>query len=165
MSFLASCLTDHRLSIVRYFFAGVAVSLGYTFTVIIFVEQLRWFGPAWASAVSFLLWTPVSYFVHRDFTFRFDRGHRAASVKYFVSFVLRFVASASVIVVAIDYLHFHYLVGALTNWIVLPMINYFVLRFWVFAMPPLGDAKIHALESSCPAIDRSARIRRHAERE
>jgi putative flippase GtrA len=135
MSFLASCLADHRLSIVRYFFAGVAVSLGYTITVVILVEQLKWFGPSGASAVSFLLWTPVSYFAHRNFTFRFGHAQGAAMIKYFVSFVLRLAASALVIVVAIDYLDMHYVVGVLMNWIVLPMINYFVLKLWVFAAP------------------------------
>jgi putative flippase GtrA len=163
MSFFVGLTTDPRFSIVRYFFAGVAVSLGYTFTIIILVEQLRWCGPAWASAISFLLWTPVSYFAHREFTFRFDHRHRAAATKYFVSFLLRLGASALVVVVAIDYLHLHYLVGVLMNWIVLPLINYFVLRFWVFAVPQLDDVKIHALEAPRPAIDRSGRIRHHAD--
>jgi putative flippase GtrA len=153
-SILARLRTDPRFSIVRYFFAGVAVSLGYTLTVIVLVEQLKWFGPVWASAIGFVLWTPASYFAHREFTFRFDREHRGAVIKYSVSFLLRLAGSALVVIGAIEYLHLHYVVGVLMNSIVLPLINYFVLKFWVFAAPVLDRVSIQPVES--PGVDCAA---------
>lgn len=148
MSLLARLSSHHlsfvsrHLSFVRYAVAGVAISVGYTLTVFVLVEKAGWPGPASASAISFVLWTPVSYFVHRDFTFRFAHRYRSAGIKYLVSFFLRLAASALVVAVAIDYFQLHYLVGALMNWIVLPMINYFVLKLWVFTAPELNEPQV-----------------------
>jgi putative flippase GtrA len=111
--------------------AGVAVSLGYTVTVILLV-WLGWLTPPIASAVSFALWTPVSYYAHRDFTFRFEGANAAAIVKFTVAFVLKFIASAGVVYVAMEYFGAHYLFGVLMNWVIGPVINYLVLHFWVF---------------------------------
>jgi putative flippase GtrA len=163
MKFLIRLLNDDRSSILRYFLAGVAVSLGYTITVIVFVEWLKWFGPTWASTVSFLLWTPISYVAHREFTFRFDHQHRAALLKYAISYLLRLLASALVVVTAVDYLHLHYVVGVLMNWIVLPMIGYFVLKLWVFAVPDSSEAPLRS-EVSSIASEPAVRMRRHADR-
>lgn len=125
------------LSVVRYFVAGVAISLGYTVTVVIVVEW-NWLQPAVASATSFLLWTPVSYIVHRDFTFQFDAAHPAVALKFVVVFLLKFAASALVVAAAIV-LDFHYIVGVLMNWLVLPLITYFALRLWVFPKHVAGS--------------------------
>jgi putative flippase GtrA len=131
MQLLSGIRHHANYRIVRYLFAGVAVSLGYTFTVLLLVEWSGLLRPAWASAASFVLWTPISYVAHRDFTFRFDGAHRSAATKYLVAFLLRFAASA-LVVAGIEYLSFHYLLGVLLNWAVLPLINYVVLSFWVF---------------------------------
>lgn len=130
MSLLTNLMTIYRLKIVRYFIAGVATSLGYTITVVIMVEW-GWLQPAAASAASFLLWTPVSYIAHRDFTFCFDGANPAAGLKFVVMFLLKFAASGLVVAAAIV-LNFHYIVGVLMNWVVLPLITYFVLKLWVF---------------------------------
>lgn len=135
MRLLSLFLLSERLSLLRYFVAGVAVSLGYTVTVVAIVEWAKWTGPEAASAISFVLWTPASYLAHRQFTFRFTDAHGLPLIKYFVSFLLRLAASAAVVIIAINYFHLHYIVGVLMNWIVLPTLNYFVLKLWVFAIP------------------------------
>jgi len=59
-----------RFSLARYLIAGVAVSIGYTVTIVALVSWFAWTGPEAANVISLILWTIVSYFVHRDFTFR-----------------------------------------------------------------------------------------------
>jgi len=56
-----------RFSLACYLIAGVAVSIGYTVAL---VSWFAWTGPEAANVISLILWTIVSYFVHRDFTFR-----------------------------------------------------------------------------------------------
>ena len=48
-----------------------------------------------------------------------------------MTFLLKFAASGLVVAAAVV-LNFHYIVGVLMNWVVLPLITYFVLKIWVF---------------------------------
>ena len=129
---LARFRTGDRFRLPRYIVSGVAVSTGYTVTVLALVDLLHWLTPVAASTVSFIVWTPVSYAVHRDFTFRFDGQAWAAAAKFAVTFVIRLLASAYVVHVATAQFELHYLAGVLLNWIVLPLINYLALSLWVF---------------------------------
>ena len=129
---LARFRTGDEFRLLRYIVSGVAVSTGYTVTVLALVDLLHWLNPVAASTVSFIVWTPVSYAVHRDFTFRF-RGHEwAAAAKFVVTFIARLLASAYVVYAATALFELHYLAGVLLNWIVLPLVNYLALSLWVF---------------------------------
>jgi putative flippase GtrA len=122
---------NRRLTFFRYAIVGVAVSTGYTVNVILFVEFLGWGNPEFASALSFLIWTPISYLGHRDFTFLFAGDPVSSAIKFAVAFVARLAVSSYTVHVATLF-GMHYLVGVLANWIVLPAISYFVLDLWVF---------------------------------
>jgi putative flippase GtrA len=127
---------DARLTLARYVLAGVGVSFGYTVTVIALMEVFGWRSPAMANVVSFLLWTLPSYFVHRDFTFRFDGEHRGPAAKYALTFCARLLTSVVVVSAATNYFHLHYIVGVLTNWIALPLVAYSIMKVWIFRETP-----------------------------
>jgi putative flippase GtrA len=129
-----------RLQLARYACSGVAISAGYTATVVLLVELCGWRMPALASAVSFLIWTPVSYLVHRNFTFRFAGDQTAASIKFALAFFVRLAASAYTVHLATETFGSSYLVGVLTNWFVLPLINYAVMDLWVFRSKAVAAA-------------------------
>jgi putative flippase GtrA len=133
---------SQRLKLARYALAGIAISMGYTLTVILLVEGLSWMSPALASAVSFALWTPVSYLVHRDFTFLFAvaAGQLAAIVKFTISFFVRLGTAAYTVQLMSGFFGSHYLVGVFANWIVLPLISYLIMDWWVFRSPPESAA-------------------------
>ncbi len=111
---------DPRLKLLRYAAAGVAVSAGYTLTVILLVDGLGWIEPVSASALSFVIWTPISYVVHRDFSFLFTGRQAAAVLKFLIAFVVRLAAAAYTVHLATAVFGQSYLVGVLANWIVLP---------------------------------------------
>lgn len=123
---------SERLELLRFAVAGVGVSLGYTITVVLLVELRGWQSPAAANLLSFLLWTPISYFVHRDFTFRFGGRSRSAALKFFATFIAKLLASVIVVGLATRAFGAHYIFGVLANWVVLPLISYLVLKVWVF---------------------------------
>lgn len=123
---------DPRLRLCRYAAIGVVISLGYTLNVIFFVEVVKWKQPALASAVCFVIWTPISYWAHRDFTFLFAGPRLSSAAKFTVTFLGRLAASAYTVYAANTVLGMHYLVGVLANWIVLPLLSYLVLKLWVF---------------------------------
>jgi putative flippase GtrA len=126
----ALVLRSPRMKLLRYAVSGVLISIGYSISAIAFVDW-HWLGPAMASAVSFVLWTPISYYVHRDFTFLFEGEQIPAMAKFVASFVVRLIASAYTVQIAAT-LGLSYIVGLLANWLVLPLLNYVILHFWVF---------------------------------
>jgi putative flippase GtrA len=123
-----------QLKLARYALAGAAVSAGYTLTVILLVDGLGWMQPELASAASFALWTPISYWVHRDFTFLYavSGGQVAAIIKFVISFLFRLALAAYTVHLATTLFGSPYLVGVLANWVILPLVSYLVLDLWVF---------------------------------
>jgi len=130
-----------QLRLMRYLVSGVAISTAYTVTVLLLVSTFQVMGPVPASTLSFLIWTPISYAVHRDFTFRYEGSQQAAVVKFLITFVARLGASAYVVYFSTQVMGWNYLVGVFGNWVVLPLINYIVLTLWVFAMPTSSDRR------------------------
>jgi putative flippase GtrA len=118
--------------VLRYFGAGLLVSLGYTITVVLMVEVFGWSNPSIANAVSFILWTPVSYFAHKMFTFRDSQNTAESAVKFFVIFLAKLATSVLVIEATTRFLSHHYFVGLLLNWVVIPLVTFVLLKFWVF---------------------------------
>jgi putative flippase GtrA len=132
---------DGRFKIVRYALFGSAVSIGYTLSVVVFVELLGWRNPEFASALSFVIWTPISYIGHRDFTFLFTGHHARSAVKFAAAFIARLAASAYTVHIA-TMLGMHYLTGVIANWVVLPLISYLILDLWVFRRRPPAPGAI-----------------------
>lgn len=132
-------LESRFFKIARHAIFGSAISIGYTINVVVFVELLRWPSPELASALSFIIWTPISYVVHRDLTF-LVAGHRLASfLRFLAAFVVRLVASAYTVHLAAIF-GLNYMVGVIANWTVLPLISYFILDLWVFRPPSVAAA-------------------------
>lgn len=121
-----------RFSLIRYFVAGVAVSLGYTFTIVALVDWLNFVSAEVANVVSLILWTIISYVVHREFTFRFEGAYGGSAARFIFVFVLKLIASVVVIALITRYYQSSYLIGVLVNWVVLPLISYVALKLWVF---------------------------------
>src|ERR1700676_4600758 len=122
---------DPRMKLCRYAVIGVAVSIGYTLNVIFFVEVAKWKDPALVSAVCFVIWTPISYWAHRDFTFMFSGPRLSSAAKFTITFLGRLAASAYNVYIATAVFGMHYLVGVMANWAVLPLISYLILKLWV----------------------------------
>lgn len=123
--------SDH-FRLIRYLGAGVAVSLGYSLTIVALVDWVALLGPEAANVVSLILWTIISYLVHREFTFRFDGNYRGSAARFIFIFVLKLLASVAVIAVTIRYYKSSYLIGVFLNWVVMPLISYVAMKLWVF---------------------------------
>lgn len=120
------------MKLLRYAIAGVAISLGYTLTVIVLVEYVGWRNPSAANAVSFLFWTPASYLIHREFTFRFDGPALGPAMKFAATTLIKLLMSIAVVEAATRAFGAHYIFGVLANWIVLPLVAFVIMKLWVF---------------------------------
>ena len=131
-----------RFRLARYLIAGVVVSIGYTVTIVALVSWLAWAGPEAANVISLILWTIVSYFVHRDFTFRYKGAYSDSLVRFIFVFALKLVASLLVIAGITKYAEGPYLIGVVVNWLVLPMVSYVALKLWVFQQRLIHRARL-----------------------
>jgi len=106
------------------------------------VALVAWAGllsPEAANVVSFILWTLISYVVHREFTFRFDGDYGGPAARFMFIFILKLFASVAVIWLITRCFQSSYLIGVLLNWVVTPLISYLAMKLWVFqrALPHL----------------------------
>jgi len=154
-----SITRSDRFRLMRYFVAGVAVSLGYTFTIMALVDWLRFVSAEAANVISLILWTIISYIVHREFTFRFDGGYSGSAARFIFVFMLKLLASVVVIALTTRYYQSSYLIGVLVNWVVLPLISYVAMKLWVFErshpIEPFNLKKTHLREPTAPPSKRS----------
>jgi putative flippase GtrA len=132
-----------QLRLTRYFVAGVGVSIGYTLTVVALVHWLSFVSAEVANAASLILWTIISYVVHREWTFRFDGGYGRSAARFIFIFVAKLVASIAVIALITRYYQSSYLIGVVVNWVVLPLISYVGMKLWVFR-PHVSSAELRA---------------------
>lgn len=135
---------DDRLRLFRYFVAGTAISLGYTFTIIALVDWLGFVTAEIANVISLVLWTIVSYVIHREFTFRFDGEYGGSAARFIFVFAAKLIASIGCIAIITRYYQSSYLIGVIVNWVVLPMISYLALKLWVF-QSVLKTSRIHLM--------------------
>jgi putative flippase GtrA len=126
-------MRSNRFRLIRYFVAGLAVSIGYTFTIAALVDWLSLVSAEAANAISLIIWTLISYVVHREFTFRFDGSYGGTVARFIFVFALKFIASIIVIALVTRHYQSSYLVGVAVNWVVLPLVSYFAMKLWVFA--------------------------------
>jgi putative flippase GtrA len=128
----------------RYFVAGTAISLGYTFTIVALVDWLAFVTAEIANVISLILWTIVSYVIHREFTFRFDGEYGGSAARFIFVFTAKLIASIGCIAIITRYYQSSYLIGVIVNWVVLPMISYLALKLWVF-QSVLKTSRIHLM--------------------
>jgi putative flippase GtrA len=132
-----------QFRLIRYLVGGVAVSLGYSLTIVALVDWAVLLGPEAASVLSLILWTIISYVIHREFTFRFDGTYRGSVARFILIFLLKLLASIAVIAVITRYYQSSYLIGVFLNWVAMPLISYVAMKLWVFQRA-LNQPRWHA---------------------
>lgn len=133
-------IQSNRFRLVRYGIAGVAVSLGYTFTMVALVSWTGMLGPGAANVMSVILWTIISYTAHREFTFQFNGEYGGSGARFIFVSVLKLGVSVAVITTITRYYEAWYLIGVAINWVALPLVSYIALKLWVFRRNPTGEA-------------------------
>jgi putative flippase GtrA len=142
---VGTAVRSDRFRLVRYAIAGTAVSLGYTFTIVALVSWWSVLSPQAANVVSLILWTIISYFAHREFTFRFAGEYAGSAARFIFVSLLRLGASIAVVAVVTRYYQSSYLIGVLINWVILPLVSYIALKLWAFRWGPVESAPVRVV--------------------
>lgn len=119
---------------------GTALHFG---LLVAFVE---WFGwpPVLSSVIGFLIVLAISYVLNKSWTFRQrDEPARIGQMlKYAAVSGLGLLLNAAIMHIAVDRLHWHYMVGQCAVVAIVPASNYALNRWWTFR-PGSGGAGAH----------------------
>ncbi|MDH3768897.1 MAG: GtrA family protein [Gammaproteobacteria bacterium] len=119
-------------SLIRYLLVGGALTVTYILLTIAIIELLQW--PALLSSISaFALNLPISYLGHRYGTFQAEGSHRLQARRFTLAMTVSFTVSTISIVVIVNVMSKHYALALLATAVLVPMINFVVLKQWVFA--------------------------------
>ena len=142
MSVLLTLPTRSSLHlIVRFGLTGVTTTLVYFFLTNAFVLLLR-MPPVVASVCAYLLSIGISYLLQSRFTFRVNNDSVDQVVRFAVTSLAGLAASWCVMAFVVAVLEWPYLTGALAVCVLVPAINFFVFRGWVFAMREGRDSNV-----------------------
>jgi len=146
LSVLLTLLTPTPLYlVVRFGLTGVTTTLVYFFLTNTFVLLLR-MAPAAASVCAYLLSIGISYLLQSRFTFRVNSDSVDQVVRFVVTSLAGLAVSWGVMAFTVAVLEWPYLSGALLVCVLIPAMNFFVFRSWVFAMREGRNSNVAAGE-------------------
>lgn len=87
--------------------------------------------PTLASAISFMSAFVVNYRGNRDLVFR-AKASNGALVRYSILVVVNLGLSAGGVALGTEVLHFHPMVSKIVTMVIVAVINFVVMRTWVF---------------------------------
>jgi putative flippase GtrA len=120
----------HR--IVRFGLAGAVATLAY-FLITNVLVLLANMPPVTASVCAYLLSLGISYILQSRFTFKINTDSPNQVARFVITSLAGLLVSWCVMAIAVDVLSWSYFVGTAVICVLIPLVNYFVFRGWVFA--------------------------------
>lgn len=117
--------------ILRFGVVGGAATASYALMVWLLVDQLDW--PAMqASMVGYMVSLPVSYAGQRRITFRSRGAHRVQIPKFMVLSLTSLLGTTGGMFLMHEMYQWHYLFGIGLAVVAVPVLNFLVMRSWIF---------------------------------
>lgn len=123
-------MKELSLRFIKYSLVGCICTLIYFLSVFLFVEIFDK-EPVFASAISFVIMTVISFFLNKRFTFggdfSYDKLLRFLAVAA-IGFTLNFV----IMYLIVNVFSLHYAIGEIATTLVIPVINFILNNYWTF---------------------------------
>ena len=126
-------MIEYLRHLVRFSITGLVTAMSY-FTISFLFVAFLYMRPSFAGLVSFILVLPLNYILHKIWSFRSSRLHRAALPRFIFVVVMGLVINSSVIEVLTQHTTLYFLVTQFIAVLVVIAWNYIMLRFLVFPM-------------------------------
>lgn len=120
------------LRIMRYGFAGVAVSILYSLAVIACVHLFAPLSPTIASVIAYVVVVPLAYIAHGRISFSDRPYDNFQPLRFAVSTTASFIIAIGGMYYITEIAGRSYLLGIAWNWLMIPVMNFLVYMFWVF---------------------------------
>ncbi len=130
-------LAQGRFSeVLRFGIVGVTATLVHFTVLTLAVERLGAI-PALANGSAFIVAVCVTYLGQSLWVFRGHAGRSSAQLMRFaVSLLIGFVANVSVMAMTTQLLGLSYQIGFLLSCVAVPVLSFFINKFWVFRSIP-----------------------------
>ncbi|MBR0806190.1 GtrA family protein [Bradyrhizobium japonicum] len=117
--------------ILRFGLTGVTTTLVYFVLTNAFVlsSMMR---PVVSSVCAYVISVAISYLMQSRFTFQVDGDSLDQVARFVVMSLTGLVVSWCVMALTVDLLHWPYLTGAIGVCVIIPVLNFFLMRGWVF---------------------------------
>ena len=128
-----------RRHLTRLFTFGIVGALSAAVYLAVTALLVHRLGVTVANLFAFIAAASVSYVGHHSYTFGATGHHDVHAPRFLVQCLLAYSLSLAITEGAAA-LRLHHMVGAAAAVILVPLMNYLVFLFWVFAAPnPTGD--------------------------
>jgi len=123
---------NHRQFIL---FAAIgAVGTGGHFLTLILLVEWAELSAVWATTAGFIVGALINYFLNYHITFKSDKAHREAMLKFFMVALLGAGINTLIVFVGVDLMTVHYLVVQLVASSLVLIWNFSANKFWTFAI-------------------------------
>jgi putative flippase GtrA len=125
--------TSHSLQLAaRFGLTGLTTTLAYFLLTNVFVLLFKMAAIS-SSACAYLVSVAISYLLQSRFTFRVNGDSLDQVARFLLTSLAGLVVSCCVMAFIV-LMHWPYLIGAIGVCLIVPAMNFFVMRGWVFAM-------------------------------
>ena len=128
---LTPLTSSSRHLVVRFGVTGVTTTLVYFVLTNAFVLSSM-MPPALSSVCAYVISVAISYVMQSRFTFRVNGLSLDQVARFIVMSLAGLVVSWCAMALTVDVLQWPYLTGAIGTCVIIPVLNFFVLRGWVF---------------------------------
>jgi putative flippase GtrA len=118
--------------IMRYGFAGVAVSILYSLAIIACVQLFAPLSPTVASVIAYVVVVPLAYLAHGKFSFSDRPYDNFQPLRFAISTTSSFLIAIGGMYWITEIAGRSYLLGIAWNWLMIPAMNFLIYLFWVF---------------------------------
>ncbi len=123
---------NHRQFIL---FAAIgAVGTGGHFLTLILLVEWAGLSAVWATTAGFIVGALINYFLNYHITFKSDKAHREAMLKFFMVALLGAGMNTLIVFVGVDLMTVHYLLVQLVASSLVLIWNFSANKFWTFAI-------------------------------
>jgi putative flippase GtrA len=127
---LVSVNKELFLKFIKYSIVGCISVLIYFLSVFVFVELFDK-GPIFASTLSFIIMTYISFLLNKKYTFGSNFSYNQLW-RFLVVSAIGFTLNFSIMYLVVNILSLHYVIGELITTLIIPIINFILNNYWTF---------------------------------
>lgn len=115
-------------------FAGVGAigTAGHYMTLLVLVELFS-VAPVYATTFGFIVGAVINYFLNYKYTFRSDKPHTEALIKFFVIAILGAVINSMIMYLGVSYTKINYIIVQFFATGLVLLWNYLLNKYWTFS--------------------------------
>lgn len=115
-------------------FAGVGAigTAGHYMTLLVLVELFS-VAPVYATTFGFIVGAVINYFLNYKYTFRSDKPHTEALIKFFVIAILGAVINSMIMYLGVSYTKINYIIAQFFATGLVLLWNYLLNKYWTFS--------------------------------